>query len=388
MAGSACNGDPVILSDGTFGYQNYFPNVGGSQTLDTMGVNPAGLSVTYTLPTSATGWSLTNITVFGGWGDSGRNEQKYQLLYSTVNAPSTFNNLISVDYLPVAGPANTQSATRTTLVPASGAMAQNVYAIEFNFNNAGSPPENGWEGYSEIVVAGVVSPPVPVLLTNIAPTTAEDVQGSSVTLTASFSGATSYQWVKNGTNLPGATSSTLTLNNLQFSDTATNGGYYLAAFNGSGSNVTTACTLYVDPAPTPIGNITTSVAYQTDAAGGFSPTWDTSALVNSLIYQQNPPSDGYDPTGDFNDPDPNPASNGQAGGLPVLTDGNYGYFVNSGRTRPLPPAVTVRRNMSSISSVTAAPPPTAMTSPTYKLPAAGMTTAGIHSSTPSCIPRR
>ena len=171
--------------------------------MDALG-NNAGLSLTYTLPTSTDGWSLTNITVYGGWGDLGRDEQKYQVLYSTVSSPTVFNNLVSVDFLPSI-PGGVQSATRTTLVPASGVMAQNVYAIEFNFNNAASEPENGWEGYSEIVVAGVVSPPVPVLTQDVTPGTAEDVVGSSLVLTAGFSGATSYQWLKNGAMLSGAT---------------------------------------------------------------------------------------------------------------------------------------------------------------------------------------
>ena len=327
--GSQCTGDPVILSDGTFGYQNYYPNVGGNPSLTALG-NGAGLSVTYTLPYSANGWSLTNITVFGGWGDGGRDEQKYQVLYSTIAAPTVFNNLVSVDYLPSGVPANTPSATRTMLTPASGVMAQNVYALEFNFNNAGSPPENDWEGYSEIVAAGYISPLVPVLLTNLTPNTAEDVVGSSLILTASFSGATSYQWVKNGTNLPGATSSTLILNNLKLTDAATNGGYKLVAFNSAGSNVTASCSVYVDPAPTPVNNIITAVAYQTSPSDGFSPSWDTSNLGNSLIYGQNPPGDTYDTIGNFNDPDITPTALNQAGGLPVLTDGNYGYFVNNG----------------------------------------------------------
>ncbi len=329
--GSACNGDPVIMSDGSPGYQNYYPNVGGNQTLDALG-NDAGLSLTYTLPVSANGngWSLTNITVFGGWGDGGRDEQKYQVLYSTVAAPTVFNDLVSVDYLPAGVPANTPSATRTVLTPASGAMAQNVYAIQFNFFNAGSRPENGWEGYSEIVVAGYNSPFVPVLLTNIAPTAAEDVVGSSVVLTASFSGATSYQWLKNGTNLPEATSPTLTLTNLKLSDAATNGGYKLVAYNSAGSNVTASATLYVDPVPAPVGNVITAVAYQASAAGGFTPTWDTSNLGNSLIYGQNPPGDSYDTIGDFSDPDITPTALNQAGGLTALTDGGYGPFDNSG----------------------------------------------------------
>jgi len=53
-------------------------------------VNPAGLSITYTLPVSASGYDLTNITVYGGWADAGRNEQKYNVYYSTVAAPTSW----------------------------------------------------------------------------------------------------------------------------------------------------------------------------------------------------------------------------------------------------------------------------------------------------------
>ena len=120
------------------------------------------------------------------------------------------------------------------------------------------------------------------------------------------------------------------MNNLQFSDAATNGGYKLVAYNSFGSNVTAACNVYVDSAPTAVGNVITAFAYQTDAADGFSPTWATNNLNSSLIYGQNPPNGGYDTIGDFLDPDLTANANNQAGGLPALTDGNYGFFVNTG----------------------------------------------------------
>ena len=42
--------------------------------------------MTYTMPVSTYGYDITNITVYGGWPDDGRNEQKYQILYSTPAA--------------------------------------------------------------------------------------------------------------------------------------------------------------------------------------------------------------------------------------------------------------------------------------------------------------
>jgi hypothetical protein len=326
---SGCNADPEVMSDGSIGYQNYYPGIGGNPTLSACG-NSAGYSVTYTLPESATGWSLTNLTVYGGFGNANRDELKYQVLYSTVSAPTVFNNLISVDFNPAVLNSAVQSATRTMLVPVTGVMAQNVYAVEINFFNAASGSENGWSGYSEIVIGGQPSPNIPVVSANITPSTAEDVQGSSLTMMANFTGATSYQWLKDGTNVPGATSPTLTLNNLQFSDIATNIGYSLVAFNSAGSNVTATCKVYVDAVPVATNNVVAAFAYQTSPSDGFSPTWDTSLLGSSLIAGQNPPIVGYDTIGNFNDPDVGTQANNLAGGLPALTDGNYGVFVNSG----------------------------------------------------------
>ncbi|HWX20037.1 MAG TPA: immunoglobulin domain-containing protein [Candidatus Binatia bacterium] len=289
------------------------------------GVNPAGLSITYTLPVTATGYDLTNIMVYGGWGDAGRNEQKYNIYYSTVAAPTNFNTLGSVDYNP-SDPANAQSATRVTLVPSGTALAQNVAAMMFDFNTAGAPPKNGWEGYAQIFVAGKPSAGAPILVQDVTPLNASDVVGSQVALTAAFSGATGYQWQKNGSNILGATTTTLTLSNLQLTDTATNSGYRLIASNGGGSTSTRACALTVIPAPAPDANqVVIDIATQTSDAQTFGPTW--TVAPGSLIAGLFPNSQG---TGNFNDPDPNPISHNLAGGTGALTDGTFGSVDNTG----------------------------------------------------------
>ncbi|EEF61584.1 beta strand repeat-containing protein [Pedosphaera parvula] len=289
------------------------------------GINPAGQSITYTLPASATGYDLTNIMVFGGWADGGRNEQKYTVYYSTVAAPTSFNALATVDYNP-ADPANAQSATRVTLVPSGTAVAQNVAAVMFDFNMVGAPPKNNWEGYSQILLFGVPSAPKPILVQDVSPLNASDVVGSQLTMTATFNGATSYQWQKDGANIAGATLSTLTLNNLQLSSTATNGGYRLVASNVSGSSSSRACALTVIPVPAAdANNVVLDVATQTSDAQAFGPTWTVAS--GSLIANAAPSDMG---TGNFNDPDVNPASYYLAGGTPALTDGTYGSIDNSG----------------------------------------------------------
>ena len=237
-----------------------------------------------------------------------------------------FSSIGTFDYNPSFS-SGEPNANRVILVPLTGALAQNVYAVQINWDLQGSQPKNGWEGYAEVSVNGVASAPRPVLISDINPLTAEDVVGSSLTLTAGFSGATGYQWQKNGTNISGANSATLTLNNLQQSDTATNGGYRLVASNGAGNSVTRGCTLVVNPAPTPVGNVTVAFANQTSDSATFTTTWDTSAFASSLISGATPSDFG---PGNFTDPDGNPISLNQAGGLPVLTDGGYGSVVNGG----------------------------------------------------------
>jgi hypothetical protein len=286
--------------------------------------------MTYALPAGpANGYDLTNIAVYGGWPDDGRNEQTYQVLYSTVSAPSVFNSIGTFDYNPSFSDGS-PNATRTTLVPVSGALAHNVYAVQFNFN---LKSKNNWNGYSEITINATPSKGVvPILTQDIAPLTAEDVVGSSLIMTASLTNVTSVQWMKNGTtpvntgvvnmNNNGVVTSTLTLNNLQLADTATNGGYSLVGSNPAGSTSSRGCSVIVDSDPAPVGNVITAFAYQSSDASTpntFGPTWDASVLTNSLIYQQYPPLGGYG-TGDFT------GGGDAAGGLPVLTDGSYGLF--------------------------------------------------------------
>ena len=50
----------------------------------------AGATIIYTLSGSAYGYDLTNVTVYGGWADNGRDQQAYTVYYSTVVSPSTF----------------------------------------------------------------------------------------------------------------------------------------------------------------------------------------------------------------------------------------------------------------------------------------------------------
>ena len=114
----------------------------------------AGSTIIYPLPGSTNGYDLTNITVYGGWADDGRDQQAYTVSYSTVTAPADFISLAAVNYNPSIG-AGIQSATRVTLTESFGPLATNVAAVKFDFTSPGS--ENGYCGYAGITVFGVPS---------------------------------------------------------------------------------------------------------------------------------------------------------------------------------------------------------------------------------------
>ncbi|HEX4266009.1 MAG TPA: glycoside hydrolase family 78 protein [Verrucomicrobiae bacterium] len=135
----------------------------------------AGSSVIYSLTNSPLGYDLTNITVYGGWADNGRDQQAYTVYYSTVAAPATFTQLAIVNYNPSIA-SGIQSATRVTLASSSGILATNVAAVKFDFANPGS--ENGYCGYAAITVFGNVSVP-PVVPAELS-ATFQSIQGSCI----------------------------------------------------------------------------------------------------------------------------------------------------------------------------------------------------------------
>jgi hypothetical protein len=125
----------------------------------------AGQTVIYTLPHVADGYNLTNLTVYGGWADNGRDQQAYTVYYSTATAPSNFIQLAIVNYTPSIA-SDIQSATVVTLTDSLGVLASNVAALKFDF--ASPPSDNGYCGYAAITVFGSLSlPPPPVVTSTI-----------------------------------------------------------------------------------------------------------------------------------------------------------------------------------------------------------------------------
>ena len=124
-----------ILTDGTFGA---ISSAAAGEIMATLG-NPTtgpGYYVSYLLPTNANGWDITNIEIYGGWTDSGRDQQSINILYSTIAAPTAFSSEVTqVNFKPNA-PANVQVAARSILTSGttSPAIVHNVAAIQFNMN--------------------------------------------------------------------------------------------------------------------------------------------------------------------------------------------------------------------------------------------------------------
>ncbi len=306
-----------VLTDGLYG--TLPPEGNASIQLATCGriANGAGSSIIYALPQSATGYDLTNIVIYGGWSDAGRDQQQYIVYYSTVADPANFNNAIAYVNFEPTNTANAQCATRVRITGTDGAVAYNVAAVKLDFNIMEHATENGYTGYAEFQVFGAPSAPKPVMSLDTQPATGSDVEGSQITFVAAFTSEApmTCQWqVDKGSgmvDIPNATNSTLTLSNLQFSDS---GSYRLKATNPSGSSVSRSSVFTVNPLPGPdASGVIVSPASQT-GSGKFAPTWTVEA--NSLIAGFFPSARGGT-VGSF-------AMEG-AGGLPVLTDGAFGY---------------------------------------------------------------
>ena len=114
----------------------------------------AGSLLIYSLTNSPGGYTLTNITIYGGWADNGRDQQAYTVYYSTVTAPTNFISLVVVNLNPSIA-SMIQSATRVTLTHSTGVLATNVAAVKFDFTSPAS--ENGYCGYAAITMFGTAS---------------------------------------------------------------------------------------------------------------------------------------------------------------------------------------------------------------------------------------
>ena len=128
---------------------------------------------------------------------------------------------------------------------------------------------------------GVSNPPAPPAIVT-QPQSQVATVGDNVTFSVVASGnpAPAYQWRFNGTNLPGATSSSLTLNSVA---TNNSGNYFVAITNSAGATNSQTVTLtVVQPAPAVAGF--TLMNYNTH--GNFVGDWTTNSPQIQAIGRQ------------------------------------------------------------------------------------------------------
>lgn len=135
--------------------------------------------------------------------------------------------------------------------------------------------------------AGVLASSNAVLAVNVPPVVAPIAnqtggEGGSVTFAASATGngTLSYQWQKNGVDLPGATSATLTLANLQVSAADTYTCVVTNTLNGTVTSTTATASLAVNAGPT-----VAALAGQTVAEGAPASFTATASGLGTLAYQ-------------------------------------------------------------------------------------------------------
>ncbi|HOC55404.1 MAG TPA: immunoglobulin domain-containing protein [Verrucomicrobiota bacterium] len=115
-------------------------------------------------------------------------------------------------------------------------------------NHTGSSNPAARGAYFDNLVADTLDPVAPVITTQPASATKDPGQTAAFTVVAT--GATGYQWRKNGVNISGATSATLTLSNVQLSDAAF---YRVVVSNAAGSVTSSAAQLVVTATATGVG---------------------------------------------------------------------------------------------------------------------------------------
>lgn len=113
-------------------------------------------TVTFPLDISVNtnGYNITQFDAYGAWPDSGRDNLDFRIQYSTVDAPTVFNNLADVSNH-TSAPVNS-THTRIT-EDSTGVLATRVHSIKLVFG-VPTGQENGWVGYREFIALGSAVP--------------------------------------------------------------------------------------------------------------------------------------------------------------------------------------------------------------------------------------
>jgi hypothetical protein len=157
------NGVGAVGEDGTGGGQ--FANL----TNGTFPLTPdgraggyviSGGTLTYNFDTSlaanSLGYNISNIGVFAGWSNNGRNDIYVTVSYATVADPTTFLTLGSTqDY----GNGWSDAANNLSVVYSDslgGSILTGIKSVRFDFGTG--QQENGGSGYKELDITGTAIP--------------------------------------------------------------------------------------------------------------------------------------------------------------------------------------------------------------------------------------
>lgn len=145
-----------ILTNGAFGIAGNPLHLAETVSIG----NNTTITYNFNLTNANQGFTITEVDVFSGWRDSGRDRQDYSVLYSTIAAPGVFIPVATVaGFNPSPSPSGASFITDTT-----GTLATGVASLRFVFGNQ----ENGFVGYRELDAIGFgVHIPEPATLTTL-----------------------------------------------------------------------------------------------------------------------------------------------------------------------------------------------------------------------------
>jgi PA14 domain/Concanavalin A-like lectin/glucanases superfamily/Chitobiase/beta-hexosaminidase C-terminal domain/Immunoglobulin I-set domain len=207
---------------------------------------------------------------------------------TTVTISAAVSGLAPFQYQWQSNGVNLASATNATLVISNTVVADSANYDVVVSNSSGT-------NQSSTLVLTVKPPGAPVFTQQPTPAAATNYVGGLVTFTAVVDGSPpiQMQWARNGTNIPNATASSLTLASLQ---TGEGGNYTLSASNSFGATNSFPAVLTVLPPPNPSAlNVLTYHNDNTRQGANTNEVLLTRANVNVSTFGRliTYPVDGY-----------------------------------------------------------------------------------------------
>ncbi len=253
IATNGNNMDPSLSGWSLVGSQS---SLGGSNNrhaviLYKVATNSEASSYTFSLGSGASGVAAGMMS-FSGVDTSGGSPFDYTGSFATGNDKIPTANSISTSianaavimFTQIAGGTGafsswtaTSPSTLTEIYDVAGTNTQvaAAWSLKSSLGNTGSGINSITNNKTWGAILLALKPCLPTVTSQ--PNSLVTVcEGGSFTLSAVISGATSYQWKKNGNTITGATASSLTLNNLSLADS---GKYTLIGTSNCGSTIVT-----------------------------------------------------------------------------------------------------------------------------------------------------